>query len=69
MFIGLTEVTEMNRVLPMKGIESRESSRLLEPDFFRVSPSLLRCISLPLSLDIQHMAPSAEPAFTSGGDF
>lgn len=52
----------------MKGIESRESSKLLEPDLCRVSPSLLRCISLKLSLDVQHIAPSAEPAFTNVGD-
>lgn len=58
----------MSTVLPIKGIESRESSKLLEPDLCRVSPSLLRCMSLQPSLDIQHIAPSAEPAFTNGGD-
>lgn len=58
---------EISVVLPMKGMESRESSKLSEPDLCRVSPSLLTCMSLKLSFDIQHIAPSSEPAFTSGG--
>lgn len=58
---------QTSAVLPMKGMESSEPSRSLEPDFSRASPSRRRCVSLKPSLEVLHMAPSAEPAFTSGG--